>query len=270
MNLGIFYFSATGVTEMISKHIAMILEREGYSVKQTNIITPESRQSPIDFFEYDGCIFGFPVFGGRPPTVAEEWMSILEGRNQKCSMFFTYGARDLEWAHQATYYLLTQANFQVVLSAEFIGRHSFNVAEGWSLAEDRPNKLDFDIATDFALHSILRFEKDSEFSMDISDFTYEPRETSETYGDWARFYPSRDEDDCSMCYLCEKECPVKAFDATTGKTNRNLCIACMHCVIICPDKVIHVGEASKLFNKFLKRTRLTKNVVKNKKSKIIF
>ena len=48
----------------------------------------------------------------------------------KCSMFFTYGARDLEWAHQVTFHLLSQANFRVVLSDEFIGSHSFNVAEG--------------------------------------------------------------------------------------------------------------------------------------------
>lgn len=81
MNIGIFYFSATGITETISNHIAMILEREGNSVKEINIITPDSRQSRVDFLEYDACFFGFPVFGGRPPTVAEEWMSTLDGRN---------------------------------------------------------------------------------------------------------------------------------------------------------------------------------------------
>ena len=109
MYIGIFYFSATGITKIISNHIAAILEREGNSVKQKNIITPDSRQSQVDFLEFDAYIFGFPVFGGRPPTVAEEWMRTLDGRNQKCSMFFTYGARDLEWAHQVTYYLLTQS-----------------------------------------------------------------------------------------------------------------------------------------------------------------
>ena len=100
-------------------------------------------------------------------------MRTLEGRNLKCSMFFTYGARDLELAHQVTYYLLTQANFQVVLSAQFIGKHSFSVAEGCSLAEDRLNQLDFDVATKFALQSIKRFQTNIEFNIDLSDFTYE-------------------------------------------------------------------------------------------------
>lgn len=270
MNIIIFYFSATGITETISNYIAAILKKEGNSVKLKNIITPDSRQSQFDFLEFDAYIFGFPVFEGRPPTVAEEWMRTLDGKGQKCSMFFTYGARDLEWAHQVTYYLLTQANFQVVLSAEFIGKHSFNVAKGWSLAEGRPNQLDFDIAKEFALQSIKRFQKDSKFSIDLSEFTYKPKETIKTHKFWANFYPSRGKDDCSMCYLCEKECPVKAFDAISGETNNKLCIQCMHCVTICPDKVIHIGEASQLFKKFVDRWGLTEDVVEQKRSKIVF
>jgi len=270
MNIAIFYFSATGITETISNHIAAILQAEGHSIKLRNIITPDSRQCHFDFLKYDAYIFGFPVFGGRPPSVVEEWMKTLNGKNRKCSMFFTYGARDLELVHQITYYLLTQAHFQVVLSAEFIGKHSFNLAKGWSLAENRPNQLDFEVATEFALQSLTRFQKESEFSINLSEFTYKPKKTRELHGFWANFYPSRDIDDCSMCYLCEKECPVKAFDAFSGKPNRKRCIQCMHCISICPDKVIHIGNVSKLFEKFKNRFGLTEEVVKRKRSKIIF
>ncbi|MCK5183308.1 MAG: hypothetical protein KAQ95_03295, partial [Candidatus Heimdallarchaeota archaeon] len=247
-----------------------ILEREGNAVKLTNIITPESRQSQFDFSEFDACFFGFPVFGGRLPHVADDWMKSIDGKNLKCSMFFTYGARDLELAHQVTYYLLTQANFQAVLSAQFIGKHSFSVAKGCSLAEDRPNQLDFDVATEFALQSIKRFQTNIEFNIDLSDFTYEPVRIGETKGIFAIFYPSRGKDDCSMCYLCEKECPVEAFDATSGETNRKLCIMCMHCVTICPDKVIHVGDGTQFFEIFVKQTGLTEDIVEQKRSKIIF
>lgn len=270
MNIAIFYFSATGITETVSNHIATILEKEGQTIKLQNIIAPDNRSSHIDFLEFDAYIFGFPVFGGRPPSIAEEWMRILDGRNQKCSMFFTYGARDLELAHQITYYLLTQANFQVVLSAEFIGKHSFNVAKGWSLAEDRPNKLDFDVVREFALQTISRFQKGSEFSIDLSDFTYKPKKVRESHGFWKNFYPLREPDDCSMCYRCEKECPVKAFDALLGEPNRKRCIQCMHCVSICPDNVIHIGDVSQLFEKFKNRFGLTEDVVENKRSRIIF
>ncbi|MHA1106282.1 MAG: hypothetical protein ACTSPN_11295 [Promethearchaeota archaeon] len=44
----------------------------------------------------------------------------------------------------------------------------------------------------------------------------------------------------------------------------------MHCVTICPDKVIHVGEVSKLYERFVNRFGLTEDVVEQKRSKIIF
>ncbi|MFX1420179.1 MAG: DUF362 domain-containing protein, partial [Promethearchaeota archaeon] len=106
--------------------------------------------------------------------------------------------------------------------------------------------------------------------IDLSSFTYEPLETEETIGEWAKFYPSRVENDCSMCYVCENECPVNAFDAKLGTTNRKLCIACMHCVTICPDHAIQIGDVSQLFKDFIERAGLTKEVVDNKKSKIFF
>ncbi|MFW9896636.1 MAG: EFR1 family ferrodoxin [Candidatus Thorarchaeota archaeon] len=269
MKIGIFYFSATGITELISNHIAEILEGSGHSVIKSNLITPKSRKSTIDFIDFNMVFFGFPVFRGRAPSVAEDWMKSLDGKDQKCSMFFTYGARDLEWAHQATYYLLSQAHFRVVLSAEFIGKHSYNVGEGWSLAEERPNQLDFDIATEFALQSIRRFQEDNYFKM-ISDFSYQPIKIEERTDSWAKFYPSRNKNECSMCYLCEDECPVAAFDANSGETNRSVCITCMHCVTICPDKVIQICEVSQIFKQFVVRWGLTDEIVNQKKSKILY
>lgn len=44
----------------------------------------------------------------------------------------------------------------------------------------------------------------------------------------------------------------------------------MHCVTICPDNVIHIGEVSQLFEKFVDRLGLTEDVVAQKRSKIIF
>ena len=268
MNIGIFYFSATGITEIISKQIANTLKREEYAVFLQNIITPKSREKIVDFLEFDGIFFGFPVFGGRLPIVAEQWLTKLEGKHQKCAMFFTYGGRALEWAHQSTYYLLTQANFSVVLSAEFIGKHSFNVATGWNLAEGRPNALDLEIAKKFALLSISRFQDDSDFEIDLSQFSFHPQKTKINKGEWAKLYPFKTQKECRMCYLCENECPVDAFDAKLGKINRKRCITCMHCISICPDHVITVSNLTNLFNYFIKRLGLTNEVVNAKQSKI--
>ena len=269
MHFGIFYFSATGITKIISKEIERSLKQKGYTIHVKNIITPKSRESKPEFSEFDGIFFGFPVFGGRIPIVVEEWLSKLEGKNKNCAMFFTYGGRAIEWAHQSTYYLLTRANFRVVLSAEFVGSHSFNIADGWNLAESRPNEFDLKVAEQFALESIVRFRDDSFFDIDLSGFSYRLQRTKISKGMWAKLYPHKTQKECQMCRLCEMECPVNAFDAESGKTNKKLCICCMHCVTICPDQVINVGDVSKLFTYFTERLGLTQEVVNKKKSRIL-
>jgi hypothetical protein len=45
----------------------------------------------------------------------------------------------------------------------------------------------------------------------------------------------------------------------------------MHCVTICPDKILRIGDVSQIFEKtFIVNLGLTEDVVEKKKSKIIF
>ena len=41
---------------------------------------------------------------------------------------------------------------------------------------------------------------------------------------------------CRRCGCCVEACPVEAVDATTLKTDKGTCIACMGCVAVCPDR----------------------------------
>ena len=41
---------------------------------------------------------------------------------------------------------------------------------------------------------------------------------------------------CRRCGRCVEACPVEAVDATTLKTDKGTCIACMGCVAVCPDR----------------------------------
>ena len=72
-----------------------------------------------------------------------------------------------------------------------------------------------------------------------------------------------------MCRLCEEEYPTESFDADTGTSDRKLCILCMRCVSICPDNVIKVKDVTEWFKRFMKRTGLNKDIVKNKKSRML-
>ncbi|MGC9779483.1 MAG: hypothetical protein HZR80_09605 [Candidatus Heimdallarchaeota archaeon] len=81
--------------------------------------------------------------------------------------------------------------------------------------------------------------------------------------------PTRDGKDCSMCRDCEQLCPTNAFNADLGYANGDLCIACMCCVTICPDKVIEYRrDMTDLYNRLRDHFNLADEKLKNLKSKI--
>ena len=65
-------------------------------------------------------------------------------------------ARTTGYAHFHTKNQLDNANFQVLLSAEFFGRHTFNVG-GWRILPERPDEDDFKVARDYANLAFQRF-----------------------------------------------------------------------------------------------------------------
>ena len=72
-----------------------------------------------------------------------------------------------------------------------------------------------------------------------------------------------------MCRDCETECPTQAFDADTGLSDPKKCIGCMHCVYVCPDKVVSVDDMKGNYGAFLSNWHLTEEMINAKKGKII-
>ena len=270
--IALVYFSATNVTQTYSQAIQDELQRKGCDVQAFNVTTPACRNKPLSLDGCDGVIFGFPVFANFAPSVINEWLSGLNGQGKNCATFFTYGGRTTGYAHFHTSVLLKQAGFRLLLTAEFPGRHSFNVG-GWRILPDRPDEEDFSVAREFAVQAINRFALDKAPVLQLQkpfgypqvvaelEKTPKPKERR-----WTN--PLRLAQDCSMCLNCETECPAGAFDAGSGLSDPGTCIACMHCVYICPDNVIHVPDMIPE-KTFLSNWSLTEEMIRAKKGRII-
>ena len=173
----------------------------------------------------------------------------------------------MEFANQIGVYLLTQAHFRIVISAEILGAHSFNVATGWDLCVNRPNNEDLAVVREYSNEGIKLFQDpEAHFDIDLSEFEYHPQDFS-SRTEKSSFHPSRLGESCSMCLRCEQECPVQAMDATTGEVDVTKCMKCMHCVKICPDDALKIADASEIFPNFMIYNKLTLDIVKKKKSK---
>jgi ferredoxin/flavodoxin len=268
------YFSATHVTKSYAEVIEKELARRGSKVRLIDVTPHASRQDRLPINDFDGFVFGFPVFADFAPSVINDWIPTLQGKGKKCAMFFTYGGRTTGYAHFHTKLLLEKAGFLIQFSAEFLGRHTFNVG-GWNILPDRPNEQDFTVAREFAALTLEKFSHDSPgiFALQkpfaynaIIDLMSQKKKTAER----GLRHPFRFTKECSMCLRCETECPNQAFNSDKGLSDPLRCIECMHCLYICPDKVLKIDDRMRdAYNAFLENWHLTEEMMNKKKSKII-
>jgi ferredoxin len=271
--MALVYFSATNVTQTYAEFIRDELVRQGCATQLFNVTSYASRLAPLSLDGFDGVIFGFPIFVDFAPSVINEWLPQLDGRGMKCALFFTYGGRTTGYAHFHTKLLLEQAHFHVLFSAEFLGRHSFNLG-GWKALPERPNSQDFAIARQYAALAKQRLSGDMEaafklqkpFGYDLVMASLEDKKET-TQRQWIN--PVRFSEECGMCRDCEVECPTRSFDADTGLSEPRTCIGCMRCVYICPEKAITVEQMRSRYDMFLSNWHLTEEMMRAKKSRII-
>lgn len=272
--IAIVYFSGTDVTKIYAEKMQGYLTDLGCTVKTFDITPYKARLALFPTHAFDGFIFGFPVYGDFSPSPIHDWLKNLQGNGKPCVQFVTYGARSTGHAHFHTKQLLEQAGFEVLLSAEFLGRHTFNVA-GWTAIPERPDAADFTVAKEYAALALEHFtmqnpprfhlQKPFGYNTAVKRFENQQKRTERS---WTQ--PVRVTEDCSMCGLCERDCPTQAFNMKTGLSDVATCIGCMRCVYHCPDQVLKINEGMKgAYENFKADWHLTEELMEAKQSKII-
>jgi ferredoxin/flavodoxin len=272
MLIALIYFSGTGNTRKIKNVIKDKLINLNNEIEEFNLANRNIRQNLNEFEEYDGIIFGFPIYYWRAPRLVRDWLKTKDGKFHRCSVFFTYGGVHTGISHYNIKQLLESNNFIMVASAEFLARHTFNVA-GFHFMEDRPNDEDFKVAREFASISFDKF-----FKKEVNTLTFDlPLKKSDEEVDkiemtFRRATPTPfiDLKLCTKCGICEKYCPTDAMEIIKGKARRKDCIRCLRCLSNCPENAIKIPSMESHY-KFLKNSlRLTKDVLESRKSKIYF
>ena len=245
MDIAIVYFSATSNTRTMAVTIGKEFEARGAEVALHDMTTPKARERGLDLSACDAVIFGFPVHSLRAPRLMREWLETLDGDGMPCAMFFTFGGFMVHPAHHSTAEILKRRQFRVVSSAEFPGKHTYNLG-GWKAFPDRPDKRETDLAAQYAEATLKRFSREDASAvseLNRGGFSGEQLDHFETL----RFkmvskLPSRDGAECSLCGLCEEACPTGAMDHLAGEADPASCIACLGCVDTCPEDALKINS----------------------------
>ena len=232
------YFSPTGTTESVIKHIMA-----GLDIQQEIIdITPyENRNRTYSFSENDLVIIGIPVYGGRVPITAEERINLLSGNNTPIVLIATYGNIHYSNTLFELGSIVAAKGFITIGAAAIVSEH--NVISG--IAVGRPNARDISEVLSF----IKRIQTKLSNSEHHESIILKGKMPIITHRGKQPLWP-RGNKMCTNCGVCGKVCPARAIDNPRKKAGR-FCIHCLRCVKSCPQKARTYGNLLKAGGKLL-------------------
>lgn len=174
-------------------------------------------------------IFGFPVYAGRVPGVAEAVFRNLSGRHTPAVLVAVYGNREFEGALLDLDRLARERGFQPVAASAAVAEHSLDSA----VAAGRPDAADAAALADFGrqIYERLLAQPDLEaFPFEAPGAYPEPRPSG------GGFRPVADPERCTACGQCVPACPVSAIPEDDPLQTAETCIACAACLKVCPEE----------------------------------
>ena len=247
------YFSATDTTKKvvsdISKRISENIDRE-ITINNIDFTLLKSRRQAVCFTEEDVVIIGVPVYAGRVPNVLLTYLNSIMGNGALAIPVVVYGNRNYDDALIELKDILELNGFKVIAGGAFIGEHSFSK----TLAKNRPDEKDRDIARDFADQIYTKIITQNKFETVVIKGNkpykkhYMPKNKEGMAIDIRKVTPKTD-NNCSDCKLCVNICPMGSIDFEDVSKLNGICIKCGACIKKCPTNAKYYDDEDYLRHK---------------------
>lgn len=240
-NIKLVYFSPTRTTKAIVEAIAEGIKPDYREL--IDITSPEGREKSLVISKNDLLLVGVPVYMGRVPALATEWLLKMQANNTPTVCVVVYGNRAYDNALLELKDIVTDCGCIVVAGAAYIGEHSFSNDEE-PVAVGRPDKNDLQHANEFG----RKINEKLQSFASASELIALRVPGGHPYGGVTKIW---DVDfiavgeSCVHCGICAEVCPTAAVDRQDSSAiDVEKCITCCACIKNCPQKARTIKPGS--------------------------
>jgi ferredoxin/flavodoxin len=238
-SIGIFYFSGTGNTEIISYLLGNELQKNGANVEYVRIEDVVKDEYYYNINDYDIVGIGYPVHAFNAPKIVYDFIKQMPRAQSKYTFIFKCAGSGFINAGSTTMIKekLSNRGYDVfneslyLLSSNVITRYPDELVKQLYGATIRRVKR----VTEEILTGKMRRQKNG-LLLRAASFTISK---AENFG--VRFFGKdlKVSKDCTRCSKCVKTCPRKNISMEGYKIKFGWkCMACLRCVYNCPQRAI--------------------------------
>lgn len=234
-------FSPTGTSLAILEAIKQGMDIDQYEL--INATRSDQRTQSLQAAPNDLLVLAMPVYSGRLPAIAEQWLQKMSLDNTPTVCVVVYGNREYEDALLELKNIVQQRGGIPVAGATFIGEHSFST-DSTPIAVSRPNTTDLEQACTFGKK--IRAIIDSFDSVPADKNLNVPGNLPyKEIGKGTALDFIDISNACTQCGHCASVCPVDAITVSDFVTmDLTNCIHCCACIKACPEHARTMKEGA--------------------------
>lgn len=237
-----YYFSPTGGTFLVAKHLTETLGRLLHAeVEYHSYTLPRERESLPTFDAEDLVLWATPVYAGRIPNKTLDYVkNAIHANGNPSVALVTFGNRAYDNALAELTGLMQDGGMQPVGAAAVVTRHSFSD----TLGAGRPDTEDLAALDRFAVAVVEKVHSGDRSVINVPgeahpERYYTPLKTNNAPAGFLKAKPSCNPDRCTRCGKCVELCPMGSITSIDGiPAFDGICIKCQACRRSCPTGAI--------------------------------